>query len=116
MKEINEPKKIAESESYFFHFATEQEHPELIRDQFWDDVFPELPYTAAAEETRNADPVMGAATRVEVPEADAEFLPMNDEEEEEEEEEDDFNERGSSQEEEEEEEDDDRGIGTPGKK
>ncbi len=114
MKEINEPKKIAESESYFFHFATEQEHPELIRDQFWDDVFPELPYTAAAEETRNADPVMGAATRVEVPEADAEFLPMNDDDEEEE---DDFDERGSSQEEEEEEEeDDDRGIGTPGKK
>ncbi len=97
---------------FFPHFTTEQEHPELIRDQFWDDVFPELPYTAAAEETRNADPVMGAATRVEVPEADAEFLPMNDEEEEEDE--DDFNERGSSQEEEEEEED--RGIGTPGKK
>jgi hypothetical protein len=28
------------------------EHPEMVRDQFWDDLYPELPYTAAAEETR----------------------------------------------------------------
>ncbi len=43
-----------------------QEHPELIRDQFWDDVFPELPYTAAAEETRTGEPVIGAAANIEV--------------------------------------------------
>ena len=37
----------------------------MIRDQFWDDVFPELPYTAAAEETR-IEPIIGGAANVEV--------------------------------------------------
>lgn len=33
------------------------EHPELIRDQYWDEVFPtELPYTAAAEQFREEHP------------------------------------------------------------
>eukprot|EP00095_Tigriopus_kingsejongensis_P010038 maker-scaffold231_size243715-snap-gene-1.38 protein:Tk10038 transcript:maker-scaffold231_size243715-snap-gene-1.38-mRNA-1 annotation:"Bestrophin-2 " len=53
------------------------EHPELVRDQFWDDVFPELPYTAAAEEFR-VEPIIGAAANYEIDSADAEFLPMND--------------------------------------
>ncbi len=68
-----------------------------MRDQFWDDIFPELPYTAAAEETRT-EPIIGAAAQVEVghyfivlmlcyintqvcqkiAEEDAEFLPIND--------------------------------------
>ena len=34
------------------------EHPDLVRDQFWDDLYPELPYTAAAEETRT-EPTIG---------------------------------------------------------
>lgn len=37
----------------------------MVRDQFWDDYFPELPYTAAAEETR-IEPDIGAATQIEV--------------------------------------------------
>ena len=43
-----------------------QEHPDLIKDQFWDDLYPEIPYTAAAEETRGPDPVIGAAANIEV--------------------------------------------------
>lgn len=33
------------------------EHPELVRDQYWDEVFPpELPYTLAAEPFRDSQP------------------------------------------------------------
>ena len=37
-----------------------------MKDQFWDDLYPEIPYTAAAEETRGPDPVVGAASNIEV--------------------------------------------------
>lgn len=47
-----------------------------MKDQFWDDLYPELPYTAAAEETRT-DPVIGGTANYEVPEDEAEFLPMS---------------------------------------
>jgi hypothetical protein len=57
-------------------FCCFQEHPELVRDQFWDDLFPELPYTIAAEETRT-DPVFGGTANIEVPDDEAEFLPMS---------------------------------------
>ena len=41
------------------------EHPELIKDQFWDQGVPdELPYTLAAEETRTDEP-WAASTKVE---------------------------------------------------
>ncbi len=43
-----------------------EEHPELVRDQFWDEAFPEMPYTAAAEQVRGAEPVIGAAEHVKV--------------------------------------------------
>ena len=43
-----------------------QEHPDLIKDQFWDDLYPEIPYTAAAEIQRPPDPVIGAASNIEV--------------------------------------------------
>lgn len=52
-----------------------QEHPELIRDQYWDDIFPELPYTAASEQFMK-EPVIGSAAKVEVAKEDGEFLPM----------------------------------------
>lgn len=33
------------------------EHPELIRDQYWDEIFPtELPYTAASQQFREEHP------------------------------------------------------------
>ena len=37
----------------------------MIRDQFWDSVFPEMPYTAAAEDSRD-NPMIGAAANYEV--------------------------------------------------
>ena len=67
--------------SYLIVDEMHNEHPDLVRDQFWDDLFPELPYTAAAEDTRT-DPVIGGTAHFEVPEDEAEFLPMNEEEEE----------------------------------
>jgi hypothetical protein len=42
-----------------------QDHPDLVRDQFWDELFPEMPYTAASEDTK-IDPVIGSAAQVEV--------------------------------------------------
>lgn len=37
-----------------------QEHPELIRDQYWDSVNFDLPYTAASESQRVTDPLLGS--------------------------------------------------------
>lgn len=47
------------------------EHPELIRDQYWDQVFPtELPYTVAAgERERHPEP---STANIAVSDADAE--------------------------------------------
>ena len=53
------------------------EHPELVKDQFWDEGVPdELPYTLAAEEFRQADPWQGSTAEVEVPEDQSEFVYM----------------------------------------
>ena len=43
-----------------------QDHPDLVRDQFWEEQYPELPYTAASEDTKNVDPCEGATAKVEV--------------------------------------------------
>ena len=37
------------------------EHPELIRDQYWDNVVFNMPYTAAAEPFRIKNPLLGSA-------------------------------------------------------
>ena len=37
----------------------------MVRDQFWDELFPEMPYTAASEVTK-IDPVIGSAAQIEV--------------------------------------------------
>jgi hypothetical protein len=50
--------------SYIIVDEMHNEHPELIRDQFWDDVFPELPYTVAAEVSRMEDPYLGSTAKV----------------------------------------------------
>ncbi|XP_058790502.1 bestrophin-4 [Phymastichus coffea] len=43
--------------SYLIVDEMHHEHPELLRDQYWDEVFPtELPYTAAAEPFREEHP------------------------------------------------------------
>ena len=62
--------------SYLIVDEMHAEHPEMVRDQFWDDLYPELPYTAAAEETRT-DPIFGGTANYEVPSDEAEFLPMS---------------------------------------
>lgn len=43
--------------SYLIVDEMHHEHPELIRDQYWDEIFPtELPYTAAAQQYREEPP------------------------------------------------------------
>ena len=61
------------------------EHPELIKDHYWDDGVPdELPYTIAAEETRTDEPWAESTAGVTVDARQSEFRPREDEEEEEE--------------------------------
>lgn len=48
-----------------------EEHPELLKDQYWDEVVPkDLPYTVASECYRRAEP-KGSAEDYKVKEADA---------------------------------------------
>ncbi|KAG5345489.1 BEST2 protein, partial [Acromyrmex charruanus] len=48
--------------SYLIVDEMHNEHPELIRDQYWDQIFPaELPYTAAAQPFREEHPVPSTA-------------------------------------------------------
>lgn len=43
--------------SYLIVDEMHHDHPELIRDQYWDEIFPmELPYTAAAQPFREEHP------------------------------------------------------------
>ena len=37
-----------------------------MKDQFWDEHYPELPYTVASEDTRFHNPVLGSTALVEV--------------------------------------------------
>lgn len=47
------------------------EHPELIKDQYWDEVFPNaLPYTVATEKFREEHPESSTA-KIEIPENEA---------------------------------------------
>ncbi|MPC16360.1 Bestrophin-3 [Portunus trituberculatus] len=69
--------------SYLIVDEMHSEHPELIQDMYWDEVFPqELPYTIAAEQFRR-EPPQGSTANIEVSEQDQEFLPMVEEEEDE---------------------------------
>lgn len=57
--------------SYLIVDEMHHEHPELLRDQYWDEVFPvELPYTIAAEQYRDNIPEPSTAN-IEVKESDA---------------------------------------------
>jgi len=54
------------------------EHPELVKDQFWDEGIPdELPYTLAAEECRPAEPWLGSTADVIVSAEQGEFVHMD---------------------------------------
>ena len=65
--------------SYLIVDEMHAEHPELIKDTYWDTAFPELPYTAAANAADNDNPFVGATTNVEVPKEEAEFIPRTEE-------------------------------------
>lgn len=48
-----------------------EEHPELLKDQYWEEVVPaELPYTVASEHYRRSEP-KGSAENYKVKQADA---------------------------------------------
>lgn len=48
--------------SYLIVDEMHHEHPELVRDQYWDEVFPsELPYTLASEPFREEHPLPSTA-------------------------------------------------------
>ncbi|XP_013416778.1 bestrophin-2 [Lingula anatina] len=52
------------------------EHPDLIKDQFWDEADFTLPYNAASEQFKVTDPHVGSAADIEVPEHASEFVPL----------------------------------------
>lgn len=53
-----------------------QEHPEMVKDQYWDEVFPsELPYTAASKQYQTGPPPI-STENIEVPFEQSEFMPM----------------------------------------
>ncbi|XP_017773950.1 PREDICTED: uncharacterized protein LOC108560780 [Nicrophorus vespilloides] len=57
--------------SYMIVDEMHEEHPELLKDQFWDDVVPtDLPYTVASEHCRREEP-KGSAEKYKVKTADA---------------------------------------------
>ena len=47
--------------SYLVVDEMHQEHPELIKDAYWDDVDFELPYTPATENLKSQAPFLGSA-------------------------------------------------------
>ncbi|XP_046997814.1 uncharacterized protein LOC124613197 isoform X1 [Schistocerca americana] len=62
--------------SYVIVDEMHQEHPEMVKDQYWDEVFPaELPYTAAAKQYQTGPPPH-SAENVEVSLDQAEFMPL----------------------------------------
>ncbi|GFU24067.1 bestrophin-3 [Nephila pilipes] len=61
--------------SYLIVDEMHQEHPELIKDQYWDDIMPDLPYTAAAMPFYT-EPPMGSAANLIIPPHEAEFVPL----------------------------------------
>nr|CAD7576461.1 unnamed protein product [Timema californicum] len=70
--------KVAESlVSYVIVDEMHQEHPEMVKDQYWDEVFPaELPYTAAAKQYQTGPP-LSSTENVEVSLEQAEFMPLD---------------------------------------
>ncbi|CAG7816099.1 unnamed protein product, partial [Allacma fusca] len=52
-----------------------QEHPNLLKDQYWDEVFPiELPYTEATAKYKHNEGFFGSTRNLEVKQSDATFV------------------------------------------
>lgn len=65
---------ISKQVSYLIVDEMHHEHPELIKDQYWDEVFPsELPYTIAAENYREKVPEPSTA-KIDVTQKEAEYI------------------------------------------
>lgn len=63
--------------SYMIVDEMHHEHPELLKDQYWDEVFPaELPYTIATENQREEHPEPSTA-RVAVPPRQRSMVTVN---------------------------------------
>ena len=57
-----------EQVSYLIVDEMHAEHPDLIRDQYWDDVLPdELPHTVASQALGNNSPYMGSTAHIAIP-------------------------------------------------
>ncbi|ROT82590.1 putative Bestrophin-2 [Penaeus vannamei] len=66
--------------SYLIVDEMHSEHPDLIQDMYWDEIFPqELPYTVAAEQFRKVAP-QGSTYHIQVPDEEQDFLPLVEEE------------------------------------
>lgn len=61
--------------SYIIVDEMHHDHPELVKDQYWDDLMPDLPYTLAAQKIREEIPQPSTA-KVEVSHAAAEMIPV----------------------------------------
>jgi len=55
---------IAMQMSYIIVDEMHSEHPELIKDQYWDDLQFELPYTAASQPYKVAEQHVGSAANI----------------------------------------------------
>ena len=61
--------------SYLIVDEMHNEHPELIRDQYWDDILPqELPHTVASQPFRTS-PHMGSTAHLEMSAYEADIFP-----------------------------------------
>ncbi|XP_046390920.1 bestrophin-2-like isoform X2 [Ischnura elegans] len=64
--------------SYLIVDEMHEEHPELIKDQYWDEIFPtELPYTMAAKQFYKGPPQMmfqGSTKTLEIPQDQVDFI------------------------------------------
>ncbi|MCL4136081.1 UNVERIFIED_CONTAM: hypothetical protein GTU68_052911 [Idotea baltica] len=66
--------------SYLIVDEMHNEHPELIQDIYWDEVYPtELPYTVASQDFKT-EPPLGSTANINVPADEQEFLPLVEEE------------------------------------
>lgn len=62
--------------SYLIVDEMHHEHPELIKDQYWDEVFPsQLPYTLASVQNKESEPQPSTAN-IEVTKRAAEVIPV----------------------------------------
>lgn len=62
--------------SYLIVDEMHHEHPELLKDQYWDEVFPtQLPYTVASVQNKEQEP-QPSTTNIEVKKKQAEVIPV----------------------------------------